>query len=823
MGNKRIYFGREVSKYAEIAGGAIITITALFFVLMAVGLEITGSNDNCLGTPEDPCVSYGKICNLGPDNYDIYNPDQVKLDFSPTIEDHWMFFKDGRVKKEMLYNLGIDASTKGWRYENFTDATKPRKDRVYVHRFARYSCQEYMLVGLKENPNDIIKWGMGVKGEYLDPFWYGGENVTTILIELGSQVNISANISGVADVCVDIDHPDYGLNYTCGSPTANFLFNISYFRKTELNDSSTETNLSFNGPENQTIYVYAHQYDELNNLSINLTGFTYNGTYPSIKIYVNNTLSNTIGLLFTGELTQEEMNDGNLSSELFFDPAGEIHTVYVEIPKNAEVSSALANFSSYSQEMDYTGTTFSAAGGLTQDSIAYLNGFFWISDALNNQLNKYTIEGVNTGVALGIVSDQGTLGYNNTLWLIGGTTVREYWTNGTQKSSFSTDAANADPMGITEFNGSFYIGDGADQKYYRYFVNGTYVGVAFESATEGNIEPVGGTTNGTYIWITDNDVDEVYKYWINGTYTGDSFDTAGSSNTFPFGITNNDTYIWVTDGSDKKAYKYLMDGTPVDSFSMAIIGNSNPFGITNNDTFFWIVDITDDEVYKYFLNGKYISSFDTAASGNTNPSGITNNDTYIWVTDVVEDEVYKYWANGTYINSFDTATNNNNEPFGITNNNTFFWITDDEDDKVYKYLIDGTPVDSFSTSSSGNNDPVGITTNNTFLWVEDWVDDKVYKYLMDGTFTGDSFDVAGSGNDAARGVTNDGTYIWVTDFFNGDVYKYLINGTFTGEKFDTTGSGSVHGITTNNTYIWIVNQADDVLKESTGVPSIKYL
>ena len=59
---RKIYLGRESSKYAKIAGGAIVTITALFFVLMVMGFEITGSDDVCLGTNEDPCVSYGKIC-----------------------------------------------------------------------------------------------------------------------------------------------------------------------------------------------------------------------------------------------------------------------------------------------------------------------------------------------------------------------------------------------------------------------------------------------------------------------------------------------------------------------------------------------------------------------------------------------------------------------------------------------------------------------------------------------------------------------------------------------------------------------------------------
>ena len=168
---RRIYLGLENSKYALLIGGAIVTIIGLFSVLQILGFEISGSDDICDGTTSDPCVSYGKVCNLGYDDYDIYNPESIKLNFTPDIPDYWIFFKDGRYKKEFLTPLGIEHSTVGWRYENFTNDTKPRSDRVYVHRFAKYSCQEYMLVGLKNSPSDEVKWGFGVKNEYLDPTW----------------------------------------------------------------------------------------------------------------------------------------------------------------------------------------------------------------------------------------------------------------------------------------------------------------------------------------------------------------------------------------------------------------------------------------------------------------------------------------------------------------------------------------------------------------------------------------------------------------------------------------------------------------------------
>jgi len=333
MGNRRIYLGRETGKYVKIAGGAIITVTSLFFVLMVLGFEITGTDDFCLGTTEDPCVSYGKICNLGPNNYDIYNPDGIKMDFSPTIENYWIFFKDGRVKKEFLIPQGIDHSTAGWRYENFTNATKPRKDRIYVHRFARYSCQDYMLVGLKNNPDEIIKWGFGVGKEYLDPFWYGeNESAATISVsgnislELGSKINITTNLTGAATTCVDIDHPDYGDNYTCGTPNANFLFNISYFRKTEFNDSSTVQTISppytLNNTGNIGSYGTKTMFESCANMSLNNSGTlritiyigesTWNvSTTNAPRIRIRNTDMELLEEIIAGD-------DGSVWDEVFY-------------------------------------------------------------------------------------------------------------------------------------------------------------------------------------------------------------------------------------------------------------------------------------------------------------------------------------------------------------------------------------------------------------------------------------------------------------------------------------------------------------------------
>ena len=64
-----------------------------------------------------------------------------------------------------------------------------------------------------------------------------------INVELGSLLNLSANISS-GTVCIDINHPSYGINYSCNISNTSFILNPAYFRTITLNDSSISNNLS---------------------------------------------------------------------------------------------------------------------------------------------------------------------------------------------------------------------------------------------------------------------------------------------------------------------------------------------------------------------------------------------------------------------------------------------------------------------------------------------------------------------------------------------------------------------------------------------------
>jgi len=614
MGNKRIYLGRENSKYAKIVGGAIITITSLFFVLMAVGFEITGSNDNCIGTLDNPCVSYGKICNLGPNNYDIYNSEGIKLDFSPTIKDYWIFFKDGRVKKEFLYNLGVNCSTKGWRYENFTNLTKPRKDRIYVHRFARYNCQDYMLVGLKENPNDIVKWGFGVEKEYLDPFWYGVGNetadisVSTILMELGSQVNVSANITGVGTVCVDVDHPDYGMEYACGSPNAQFLFNISYFRKTELNDSSTTKNLSFSGPQNQTIYIESHQYDKIINLTMNLTGYIHNGTYPKIKIYINNSLSNTINTVTAGVMDVNELTDESTEKNYSFIKSSTLSDTF-KIQKEATVNSAHFNLSGYnSDEWVYTNNNFNA---LHQEKEMVWDGnHFWLLSwdwigGEQSTVYKYDINLNYLGESYGIGGDSisdfiSTLAWNGSNYF-GLSRGLVTWYNSTWDVQGSYGTGVLELRGIAWNGSNWFYSDGAtDSDIKEYDAMWNYIRIYSNVGVDVN-EMV---WKDNYWYLSDGS--NVYKYNPDFTNTGINYSLSedlmwdikeGNNNWYSLGYNTKKVYQYTFPivPINPKLEVGTIDGYPEWSYSGNFSGKDNVTSDFNSSINFYLSSCSADD------------------------------------------------------------------------------------------------------------------------------------------------------------------------------------------------------------------------------------
>ena len=63
--------------------------------------------------------------------------------------------------------------------------------------------------------------------------------------ELGSLINISVNTSNEEDiVCIDVDHPQGGINVSCGENSTSYELNITFFREDNFTSRSSSENVS---------------------------------------------------------------------------------------------------------------------------------------------------------------------------------------------------------------------------------------------------------------------------------------------------------------------------------------------------------------------------------------------------------------------------------------------------------------------------------------------------------------------------------------------------------------------------------------------------
>ena len=145
-------------------------------------------------------------------------------------------------------------------------------------------------------------------------------NFSNAEAELGGDVLVNAT-SNIGIVYVDIDHPDYGINYSSGFLNTNFELIINYFQKNIFNDSSVSKVLEFVGTQIKDIFFPAHQYDEVDNMSINISGIS-TAQYPE-NVQINKSNTTEVDRIFPGYLTGpliylNKLNTGSTNSTLFF-------------------------------------------------------------------------------------------------------------------------------------------------------------------------------------------------------------------------------------------------------------------------------------------------------------------------------------------------------------------------------------------------------------------------------------------------------------------------------------------------------------------------
>jgi len=164
----------------------------------------------------------------------------------------------------------------------------------------------------------------------------------TLNVEMGTVVSINASAAPGTSFCVDVNHPEYGTNYVCSNGSIVLNVSAEYFRKTQFNDTTTAKNLTFNSAGNQTVFVRVHKFDEMVNLSLNLTGYENFGLFPNnVRVFVGQNLSNTIGLLLnTTEGFVGSFSDASTTKNVSFSTPETKIAGYLYLPKQATVNNA---------------------------------------------------------------------------------------------------------------------------------------------------------------------------------------------------------------------------------------------------------------------------------------------------------------------------------------------------------------------------------------------------------------------------------------------------------------------------------------------------
>jgi len=201
---------------------------------------------------------------------------------------------------------------------------------------------------------------------YTLPIRYKGiENIALIIngshnnliAELGTNIIINAT-SDTYNVSLDINHPDYGINYITDFLNVGLDLVINYFRRITFIDYIYNYEIEYNAgigtDENKTFNISAHQYDEIDNISINISGIE---NPLGVAIYkVNTSEYDRVfygNLTETGSIKQNRFTDYNTSKNLAFDNKGTKY-VYFLLDDAAQLISFVLDISSISYGFLFT-------------------------------------------------------------------------------------------------------------------------------------------------------------------------------------------------------------------------------------------------------------------------------------------------------------------------------------------------------------------------------------------------------------------------------------------------------------------------------------
>ena len=176
---RRIYT-QTILKWAKklgiVSGSVIFLIFTYLSLTGAIEILSVSGDMTCAGTIEDPCYAYVDFraiedVYIYPTGYDPWGR-SVGFDFSPP------------PKEAILQRSWGD----GWRT---IDLNKTWSTKVkYAIKFSKGQTYNLRIIGYKEHPSDVIKWGFGSDefgvDVYEDPYWFAIDNSMNVNIIIDS-------------------------------------------------------------------------------------------------------------------------------------------------------------------------------------------------------------------------------------------------------------------------------------------------------------------------------------------------------------------------------------------------------------------------------------------------------------------------------------------------------------------------------------------------------------------------------------------------------------------------------------------------------------
>ena len=179
-------------------------------------------------------------------------------------------------------------------------------------------------------------------------------------VEIGHVVNITGTSDNAsASVCLTIDHPDLGTNYTCGVNGSIEALWTAICGLNKFNDSSTSNTLTFGGGDNQTAYVTVDKYAEAVGLNFNVTNESIISSY---QVDATGSAQWCIGSLLNCAYAAD--NDWGT----YTNPSSDGTTVYVY--ENWTIPSAAYSLNSTVSYLEVGATGF---------DMEYYNGSAWVT------------------------------------------------------------------------------------------------------------------------------------------------------------------------------------------------------------------------------------------------------------------------------------------------------------------------------------------------------------------------------------------------------------------------------------------------------------